>query len=158
MKIPTAQKGFTLIELLIVIVIIGVLAGIVIVILNPAVQRRRAQDAVITTTMDKMIAEVHAYANSDITGAGTFPNCLQLAGTLQNVNSNTCATTGFISFNAITTGPAASPDLTGDFRFTSSGSSTFCISAQALNPPSGITHIRYVYGTNTTPVYGAVCP
>jgi len=39
-KIDLSQKGFTLIELLIVIVVIGVLAGLVIVILNPTLQRK----------------------------------------------------------------------------------------------------------------------
>lgn len=39
------NKGFTLIELLVVIAIIGVLAGAVIVIINPTAQLQRARDA-----------------------------------------------------------------------------------------------------------------
>ena len=47
-------KGFTLIELLIVIVIIGILAGVVLQILNPARQQNRAKDGVTRATMNKI--------------------------------------------------------------------------------------------------------
>lgn len=41
----TTHSGFTLIELLVVIAVIGVLAGAVVVIVNPAAQLARARDA-----------------------------------------------------------------------------------------------------------------
>lgn len=45
MKILLNRTGFTLIELLIVVVVIGVLAGAVITVLNPAAQIQKANDA-----------------------------------------------------------------------------------------------------------------
>ena len=46
--------GFTLIELLIVIVIIGILAGVVIGVLNPIQQQNRARDATFRSSLNKM--------------------------------------------------------------------------------------------------------
>src|SRR3989344_1652768 len=46
--------GFTLVELLIVIVIIGILAGVVIGVLNPVQQQNRARDSVARAQLDKM--------------------------------------------------------------------------------------------------------
>ena len=48
------QSGFTLVELLIVIVIIGILAGVVIGVLNPVQQQNRARDASTRAQIDKM--------------------------------------------------------------------------------------------------------
>lgn len=49
----SSQKGFTLIELLIVIVIIGILAGVVFGAINPATQIRKANQTVYRTTSEK---------------------------------------------------------------------------------------------------------
>ena len=49
-----SQQGFTLVELLIVIVIIGILAGVVIGVLNPVQQQNRARDSVARAQLDKM--------------------------------------------------------------------------------------------------------
>jgi len=166
MRNKIAQKGFTLIELLIVIVIIGVLAGIVIVILNPAVQRRRAQDSVILATMNKIGAEVLAYANADITGTGTFPACAAIAGTgaagsctggtLSNVYACTCGAGATFSINGVTTGPNTAPLSPGVFKYVPTGATQFCISANALNPtPSTSTFIKYNYPGDTGPAYAA---
>src|SRR3990167_9086611 len=58
------RKGFTLIELLIVIVIIGILAGVVLVILNPAKQQRRSQEAVMKANLNKTCLALYSCAQT----------------------------------------------------------------------------------------------
>lgn len=163
------QKGFTLIELLIVIVIIGILAGIVITILNPVKQQNRARDGVIVATMNKISADVKSYGNSDISGTGTLPTCAQLVGTtagtctngsLQNIATCPCAqAAGSADFtiNGVGTGSTV---LTGQgtaytgFQYRTAGAAptqTFCISAVANEQSSGSSYIKYDTATGTTP-------
>ncbi len=74
------QKGFTLIELLIVIVIIGILAGVLIAIINPAQQQNRAKDAGVQATINKVGLAVEGF----ISAYGRAPNDVELMGSLQN--------------------------------------------------------------------------
>lgn len=71
------EKGFTLIELLIVIVIIGILAGVVIAVMNPAEQQRRARESVVRSNTDKICLAMHACAaarQAPATSCITFAN------------------------------------------------------------------------------------
>lgn len=63
------QKGFTLIELLIVIVIIGLLAGVLLTVLNPVQQQNRARDASLRATMNKIVLATKAQAATSTNGA-----------------------------------------------------------------------------------------
>ena len=56
--------GFTLIELLIVIVIIGILAGVVISIINPAQVQRKAREATMRANVDKYCTALYACAST----------------------------------------------------------------------------------------------
>lgn len=47
-------SAFTLIELLIVIVIIGILAGVILVVLNPAAQQRKSAESVLQANTNKL--------------------------------------------------------------------------------------------------------
>ncbi|HSX39432.1 MAG TPA: type II secretion system protein [Candidatus Saccharimonadales bacterium] len=47
------SAGFTLIELLVVIVIIGILAGVVLTVIDPSGQQKKAREAVMRTTVEK---------------------------------------------------------------------------------------------------------
>jgi len=67
MNLPSFQKksfGFTLIELLVVIVVIGILAGVIIVVINPNLQQEKAKEGVIKGNVDKIGQAVIACASS----------------------------------------------------------------------------------------------
>lgn len=65
MPITYSRKyAFTLIELLIVIVIIGILAGVVLAVINPTVIIRRSQEGVLRSTVAKMCQGLFACAVS----------------------------------------------------------------------------------------------
>lgn len=63
------KKGFTLIELLIVIAILGVLASVVLVAIDPIQQLARGRDAGRITTIASVGHSLQAYATSKGTGA-----------------------------------------------------------------------------------------
>ncbi|HSX39433.1 MAG TPA: prepilin-type N-terminal cleavage/methylation domain-containing protein [Candidatus Saccharimonadales bacterium] len=52
-KNRSSESGFTLIELLIVIVIIGILAGVVLTVIDPAGQQKKARETVLRATVEK---------------------------------------------------------------------------------------------------------
>ncbi len=58
------QQGFTLIELLIVIVIIGILAGVLIAVIDPQAQQNRARDATVQATINKMALAVGGFRSA----------------------------------------------------------------------------------------------
>ncbi len=77
------KSGFTLIELLIVIAIIGILAGVVLTVLNPAHFRAKARDsvrredlAVIQGALERYYADTNAYPSSTATLSPTYVKVL----------------------------------------------------------------------------------
>jgi prepilin-type N-terminal cleavage/methylation domain-containing protein len=82
MKLITT-RGFTLIELLIVISIIGILAGVVIGVIDPQRQRAIATDAVTQSTMNKFIEGIESYYSAN----GVYPSAADMtAGTVSFIN------------------------------------------------------------------------
>ena len=80
-------KGFTLIELLIVIVIIGILAGVLIAVMDPARQQNKSRDAVIKAAMSKVAFSINSFKSGD----GMLPAGTALSNALINVvPSATC--------------------------------------------------------------------
>ena len=80
------KKGFTLIELLIVIAIIGILAGILIAVINPAQQRLKANQAVMRSSVSKACLAAVACVNASSTGACANATFADLGVTLTNGN------------------------------------------------------------------------
>lgn len=65
------KSGFTLIELLLVVVIIGILAGILLSVINPARQQRRTRESTLIANTGKVCAALFACANA----AGDVDQC-----------------------------------------------------------------------------------
>lgn len=63
------KKGFTLIELLIVIAIIGILAAVVMLALNPVAKINSANDATVKSNVDAVSTALNVYAGTN----GFFP-------------------------------------------------------------------------------------
>ncbi len=68
------KKGFTLIELLIVIGIIAILAGIVLVAVNPAQQFGKANDSERKSEIGTVLSAIYQYQTSP-TARGALPQC-----------------------------------------------------------------------------------
>ncbi len=73
-SLPAVRQGFTLIELLIVMAILGVLAVVVLVAINPAEQMRRARDTGKISGVQQLGRAVQAYytANGAVPAVGTW--------------------------------------------------------------------------------------
>jgi len=79
------SKGFTLIELLIVIVIIGILAGVAISVIDPKKQQDRAHDASIKATINKASLSTEGY----VSAYGGAPSPAEFINGLKNYNPTT---------------------------------------------------------------------
>ena len=71
----SAKRGFTLIELLIVIGIVAILAGIVLVVVNPAVQFGKADDSERKSEIGAILSAFYQFQTSP-TARGNLPQCL----------------------------------------------------------------------------------
>lgn len=75
----TNKKGFTLIEVLLVIVIIAILAGIVLVAVNPGRQVSQANNAQRTSNVNAILSAVHQFA---IDNRGALPAAITATATV----------------------------------------------------------------------------
>jgi len=116
------RKGFTLIELLIVIVIIGILAGVVLVVLNPAKQQRKASESVLAASVNKLCLALNSCAATASAAASCGTNdiatTLPLIGAISPTAPLTAVYASTISSNLVTitgtlagVGGSETPDL-----------------------------------------------
>ncbi len=107
-------KGFTLIELLIVIVIIGILAGVLMAVINPAKQQNRARDANVIATINKVVLATQGY----VSAYGSAPDEVQMLGGLNFASDSgggtpVCGTTGGFDCTFAVTGNNLPSTCTG---------------------------------------------
>lgn len=76
MKVSRAQKGFTLIEILLVVAAIAILAGIVIVAINPAKQLAATRDAERNSEVNTIL---NAVSQSIVAGVTTATAAIPVA-------------------------------------------------------------------------------
>ncbi|MCL5411279.1 MAG: type II secretion system GspH family protein [Patescibacteria group bacterium] len=148
-----SQKGFTLIELLVVIAIVGVLAGAVLVAINPTERINEANDANKKSKLGQVAQAVEScYTNNN----ASYANC----DTIAELEIGQYLKTGVITDN-----PASLTDLdTNDVVFDPNAASTqyYIITQLAQGSCSGTNH-KFTYydtgtGTTTTTVCQAAAP
>ena len=103
------QKGFTLLEVLLVVAAIGILAGIVIIALNPGKQLGETRNAQRRSDVNTILNAVYQYA---IDNSGNLPSGIdavtgsaQVLGTAASGADTTCTATTTV---------AAAVDMSGD--------------------------------------------
>ncbi|MFC1598320.1 type II secretion system protein [Patescibacteria group bacterium] len=91
------QKGFTLLEILLVVAAIAILAGIVILAINPNKQLADTRDAQRRSDVNTILNAVYQYA---IDNSGTIPATITITQTEICVTGGTC--TGLIDLSVLT--------------------------------------------------------
>jgi len=134
MTFKSSQKGFTLIELLIVIIIIGILAGVLIAVINPTAQQNRARDAVVRSAINKIALSTNSY----ISAYGRIPDEVEFLGGIE--------ATGF--------GADCATATTADCRFEVNNSplSAFCATLNYYGTGTTQCYYRYAGTDNASPV------
>jgi len=135
-----SASGFTLIELLLVIVIIGILAGVLIAVIDPQAQQSKARDANVKATLNKVALATQGY----VSAYGNSPNDVQfLAGLSASASSPnaSCA--------------AGGADYTCDFIVTGNQLPDTCGAVNGYTgstaPGSGNTCLYRYVGTASSP-------
>ncbi|MDA1338416.1 MAG: type II secretion system protein [bacterium] len=123
-SLKNTSRGFTLIELLIVIAIIGILAAVLIAVINPVAQMNKARDAGLSAALSKAGLAISSYASAySTTTTPVYPDNTQFLNELTNVvQQATGGTSDWImwSINGVNA-PATCADTYGSGGFTGVG-------------------------------------
>lgn len=98
----SSSKGFTLLEILLVVGLIGILAGIVIIAINPNKQLGDARNAQRRVDVATILDAVYQYS---IDNNGTIPSAITTTATeicKTGVAAGTCTTDGLINLSVLT--------------------------------------------------------
>ncbi|OGC46472.1 hypothetical protein A2V49_04320 [candidate division WWE3 bacterium RBG_19FT_COMBO_34_6] len=95
---PEYKKGFTLIELLIVITVIGILAGILVMIINPREYQAQARDA---RRLNDILSVQTAIIDSLANGVISLTDTAGCADCSSNIGTEEIDGSGWVKFNNI---------------------------------------------------------
>ena len=124
------QQGFTLLEILLVVAAIGILAGIVILAINPVKQLGDTRNAQRRADVNTVLNAVYQYS---IDNNGNLPSAISASSTMSTTSTGicttgtataTCATLGLIDLTQLTTNEKYLTALPQDPSVGGVGSST----------------------------------
>ncbi len=123
------KKGFTLLEVLLVVAIIAILAGIVIVALNPGKQLADARNTQRQADVNTILNAVYQYS---IDNKGNMPGTITVSSTaICKTGASSC--TGYIDLSALTLNEKYLTALPNDPSASSTSITGYNISKSANN-------------------------
>jgi prepilin-type N-terminal cleavage/methylation domain-containing protein len=125
-KLLTQKKGFTLLEILLVVAAIAILAGIVILAINPNKQLGDTRNAQRRADVNTILNAVYQYA---IDNNGTLPASITVTPTGVCKSGGTC--TGLIDLGVLTTNEKYLVTLPYDPSTSTANSTNYNISKSA---------------------------
>lgn len=120
-------RGFTLLEILLVVAAIAILAGIVIIAINPSKQLADTRNAQRRVDVNTILNAVYQYA---IDNSGTLPSTITTSATAVCKTGGTCGTT-LIDLSVLTTSEKYLTSLPYDPSASTTNSTGYNISKSA---------------------------
>lgn len=117
-KIKKQAQGFTLLEVLLVVAIISILAGIVIIAINPGKNLGDTRNAQRSADVNTILNATYQYEldnNGSLPGIGSRTGAVAISSTATEICSATASTcTGLVDLNALSTNGKYVVSIPGD--------------------------------------------